>query len=68
MEFNYRFNNLFTVPRICDNFAIFQVGELFANKETVVMNHYQFCYEITFVISGNGESVTDRVKPNTTTF
>lgn len=62
MEFNYHFNNLYTVPKICDKFSIFQVGELLANKDTVVMNHYQCCYEITFVISGKGESVTDRVK------
>ena len=60
MEFIYHFNNLFNEPLICNNFDIYQVGELLANQDTVVMDHYQYCYEITFVLSGSGSSVTDK--------
>lgn len=61
MEYIYHFNNLFKEPLICDKFAVYQVGELMASGSTIVTDHFQYCYEITYVVSGRGESVTDGI-------
>ena len=61
MEYIYHFNNLFKEPIICDKFAVYQVGELMASGSTIVTDHFQYCYEITYVVSGRGESVTDGI-------
>ena len=61
MDYVYHFNNLFKEPLICDKFAVYQVGELMASGSTIVTDHFQYCYEITYVVSGRGESVTDGI-------
>ena len=60
MEFIYHFDNQFATPLKCGRYKIYQVGELLTKKGTVIMDHFQWCHEITFVVSGQGESSTDK--------
>lgn len=55
---NYIFhdNNTFSYnPLPCGDYLLYQVGEMYCKNDAVITPHTQSCFEITFVVDGNGE-------------
>ena len=56
-KFRVSYNNYFGLaPKRCRNFFLIQAGESLCAKDTVVPEHEQACFEITFVKQGKGIS------------
>lgn len=61
-NYKYHFDNLFTTdPKPCGDILLYQAGEILCKVGTIVPKHNQFCYEITYVLSGEGEISTNGV-------
>ena len=64
-KYKISYNNVFLhSPKRCGNFFLFQVGEALCAKDTVIQEHKQRYFEITFAYEGKGLSfVNDRSFP-----
>lgn len=55
LKYNFHFDNVFGMnPVHTHYFDLCQVGDLFLSPEAQVPEHVQYCFEITFVVQGNG--------------
>ena len=52
-------NNFFGNPKTCGALSVYQLGEMHCCPTTVVSPHCQQCYELTYVLSGKGKTVTN---------
>lgn len=55
-KYRISYNNLFIHPKRCRNFFLFQAGETLCAKDTVISQHQQQYFEITYVVGGQGVS------------
>ena len=56
----YHFNNVLHGERVmCAGFRIIQFGEMICNADSVIREHKQSCYELTFVQNGRGRVLAD---------
>ncbi|MBE6636734.1 MAG: AraC family transcriptional regulator [Ruminococcaceae bacterium] len=55
-------NNFFDNPKNCGGLRIYQLGEMLCRPTTVVSPHQQPCYELTYVLSGRGKTITNGVE------
>ena len=54
-KYDFHFDNSYGLHPIHTHyFDLFQVGDLFLSPATKVPEHEQYCFEITFVVQGNG--------------
>ena len=55
---NYEFDRgFFTEPKKIGRINIFQVGEVCIESKYEIMPHHQGCHEITYVVSGTGQTL-----------
>lgn len=47
-------HDFFTCPLPCNNYLIYQAGEMYCKKDTQLHTHHQRCYEISFAVDGHG--------------
>lgn len=53
----YHYNNsFFKNPLPCGGYLVLQAGEMYCDQNTEVGNHYQNCFEITYVVGGKGQA------------
>ena len=58
----YHFENkFFDNPKSCGGLYIYQLGEMLCRPTTVVSEHVQPCYELTYVLSGQGTTITNGI-------
>ena len=56
-RYKISYNNLFTLnPKRCRNYFLIQAGETLCAKDTIVPQHQQCYFEITYVVGGKGIS------------
>ena len=59
----YHFENkFFDNPKNCGGLSIYQLGEMLCRPTTVISPHEQPCYELTYVLSGRGTTITNGVE------
>lgn len=49
-------HEFFTCPLPCNNYLVYQAGEMYCNKDTLMGTHTQVCYEISYAVGGFGAS------------
>ena len=60
-NFFFHDNNAFmTAPIPCGDYLVYQIGEMYCKKETVLPAHNQICHELTYIVSGSGGSGTEK--------
>lgn len=60
---NFHFDHVFTHnPIVFDGIKLFQVGDLSCKEGYVVGEHKQFCYEISYIVSGRGSFYMNKEK------
>lgn len=47
-------NNFFEIEKIYDHIRLYQIGDLFCQSGSVIEEHAQICYELTYAVSGTG--------------
>ncbi len=56
----FHYNNLYSdSPVPCGEYLLYQVGELYCNADTEVLEHRQYCCEFTYAVEGSGSVQTD---------
>ena len=58
IPYQYHFDNVSEERLKCAGFALYQYGELWCNADSVIGLHRQFCFELTYVVSGSGTILT----------
>ena len=61
---NYIFHDnkkFFDSPILCGDYIVYQVGEMYCKRDTVLETHKQICYEITFAVDGEGSSGCEEI-------
>lgn len=56
---SFHFDNVFRFPPTYNQIVLYQVGDLACTPGNVVLPHTQFCYEISYIVSGKGVYVVD---------
>lgn len=51
----------FKDPMHCLDFSVYQLGEIYSNRQTSVEEHTQFCHEISFIASGKAIMYKDGI-------
>lgn len=58
----YHFDNIFFDKKFkLGNFTVYQAGDLYCETDTVVENHEQSYFELSFIVSGSGIIYTDNI-------
>lgn len=61
-QYIYHFDNHFVYnPKPCDRILLYQLGEMFCNENTVIAEHDQLCFEITYATAGKGQSFANGI-------
>lgn len=56
----FHFDNIFVEdPQLFENIVLYQIGDLSCEGGYTIGEHNQFCYEISYVVSGEGVFFTD---------
>lgn len=59
----FHFNNEFFLdPQLYENVSLYQIGDLSCNSGYKIGVHRQYCYEISYIVSGKGFYYTNDVK------
>lgn len=59
-KIRYHFDNLFFLnPKPCGDFVLYQTGEIVCDGGTVIREHRQICFEVTFIVEGEAEVFCD---------
>ncbi len=59
----FHFNNeYFLDPQLYDHISLYQIGDLSCNSGYTISSHKQYCYEISYIVSGKGYYYTNGVR------
>ena len=63
MKFSgYHYNNpFFKNPLPCGGYLLLQTGEMYCDQDYIPQNHHQTCFELTYVVSGQGRATANNV-------
>lgn len=60
MNKKYQFDNLFmSNPKPCGKIVLYQLGEIFCERDTEISEHRQILYEFTYILEGKGVVITN---------